>query len=64
MSDFIQYSQWKQREESLPRELEQSRVIAERMAEDAAAPAARRKGRFAPDLVVAFRAFGRAADQR
>ncbi|HEU4807790.1 MAG TPA: hypothetical protein VFT01_05970 [Homoserinimonas sp.] len=62
MSDFIQYTQWKQREQAMPAELEQARANAERVAEDIAARrAARRKAWVAREIVAALRAIRRAA---
>lgn len=52
MSDFIQYTQWKQRDESLSRDLEQQRAAAERVAEDAANRPPRSASRRAPETVT------------
>jgi hypothetical protein len=63
MSDFIQYTQWRQREESMTRELEQARAAAMRLAEDGAErpEPARTKARTAPEKATASHAIHRAA---
>jgi hypothetical protein len=53
MSDFMQYTQWRQREEALPRELEQARAIAE-LSVTRPRPASRQKMSVAARIVAAF----------